>query len=65
MCLAPLLGFSLSTTKRQLAAQRFVYSGIIFDTILGLYLLPDDKRDKIMEDLSILFGEDRLRKPED
>jgi hypothetical protein len=54
--LAPLLGFSLSTTKRQLAAQRFVYSWIIFDTILGLYLLPDDKRNKIMEDLTSLLA---------
>jgi len=54
--LAPLLGFSLSTTKRQLAAQRFVYSGILFDTIRGLYLLPDDKRDKILEDLSSLLA---------
>jgi hypothetical protein len=54
--LAPLLGFSLSTTKRQLAAQRFVYSGILFDTIRGLYLLPADKRDKILEDLSSLLA---------
>jgi hypothetical protein len=54
--LAPLLGFSLSTTKRQPAAQRFVYSGIIFDTVLGLFLLPDEKHDKIMEDLTALLA---------
>jgi hypothetical protein len=56
--LSPLLGFSLSTTKRQLAAQRFEYSGIIFDTILSLFLIPDDKRDKILADLAALIAAD-------
>ena len=54
--LAPLLGFSLSTTKRQLAAQRWEYTGIILDTILGLFLLPDDKRARILADLATLFA---------
>jgi len=54
--LAPLLGFSLSVTKRQPAAQRAEYSGIIFDTILGLFLIPDGKRDKILADLASLLA---------
>jgi hypothetical protein len=50
--LAAELGLPLSADKRQRAAQMWEYSGIIFDTIRGLLLIPDRKLTKVVDSLS-------------
>ena len=45
------LGWELALDKRQNPSQVFTYSGLIFDLIQGLLLVPGPKKDKIIVDL--------------
>jgi hypothetical protein len=47
--LAPQLGLPLSADKRQRASQMWEYSGILFDSIRGLLLIPDRKLVKVVD----------------
>jgi hypothetical protein len=52
--LAAELGPPLSADKRQRAAQTWEYSGILFDSIRGLLLIPDRKLVKVVDSLTEL-----------
>ena len=54
--LAAELGLPLSADKRQRAAQTWEYSGILFDSIRGLLLIPDRKLIKVVDCLTELSG---------
>ena len=54
--LAAELGLPLSADKRQRAAQTWEYSGILFDSIRGLLLIPDRKLVKVLSSLDKLAG---------
>jgi hypothetical protein len=54
--LAAELGLPLSEDKRQRASQIWEYSGIIFDSIKGLLLIPDRKLAKVTASLLELGG---------
>ena len=45
------LGWELALDKRQNPTQVFTYSGLIFDLVRGLLLVPELKKAKIIEDL--------------
>jgi hypothetical protein len=54
--LAAELGLPLSADKRQRAAQTWEYSGILFDSIRGLLLIPDRKLAKVINSLTEVAG---------
>jgi hypothetical protein len=54
--LAAELGLPLSADKRQRASQIWEYSGILFDSIRGLLLIPDRKLAKVMASLTEVAG---------